>query len=341
MRKLVECVPNFSEGQNQKTIDAIGASVQRVPGVRLLNVEPDKDYNRTVVTFIGEPDAVLEAAFQSTKTAVEHIDMTNHKGEHPRIGAVDVVPFVPISGVTMDDCVQLANLYGKRVASELNVPIFLYEFASHTPHRKNLADIRKGEYEGLADKLNNPAWKPDYGKPIFNPHSGATVAGARRILIAYNVNLNTKDVTLAHEIALRIRESGRIKKDEFDNPIKNEKGETIKVPGTLKSVKALGVFLERFTIAQVSINLVDYEITSMHEAYEEVKKQAQGLDIDVTGSELVGLAPLAAMLKAGIFYSDKKTQNERELISLAIQKLGLDQFEPFDPKKKIIEYQIE
>jgi glutamate formiminotransferase / formiminotetrahydrofolate cyclodeaminase len=341
MRKLVECVPNFSEGQNHKTIDAISTSVQRVPGVRLLNVEPDKDYNRTVVTFIGEPDAVLEAAFQATKTAVEHIDMTKHKGEHPRIGAVDVVPFVPISGVTMDDCVQLANLYGKRVASELDVPIFLYEFASHAPQRKNLADIRKGEYEGLAEKLNNPAWKPDYGKPIFNHRSGATVAGARRILIAYNVNLNIKDVTLAHEIALRIRESGRTMKDKFDNPIINENGNPIKVPGTLKAVKALGIFLERFNIAQVSMNLVDYETTSMHEAYQEVKKQALGLDIEVTGSELVGLAPLAAILKAGKFYSEKKTLTEQELISLAIQKLGLDQLEPFDPGKKIIEYQIE
>jgi glutamate formiminotransferase/formiminotetrahydrofolate cyclodeaminase len=340
MRKLVECVPNFSEGQNQKTIDAITASVQDVTGVRLLNVEPDKDYNRTVVTFIGEPDAVLEAAFQATKTAAEHIDMARHKGEHPRIGAADVVPFVPISGVTMSDCVQLANMYGKRVASELKIPIYLYEFASRSHFRKNLSDIRRGEYEGLTVKLKDPAWKPDYGEPVFNSKSGATVTGARSILIAYNVNLNTKDVTLALEIALRIRESGRAMKDEFDNPVKNEKGETIKVPGTLKAVKALGVFLERFKIAQVSINLVDFEITSIHEAYEEVKKHAQALDIDVTGSELVGLTPLTAMLKAGKFYSDKRTLTEQEYVSLAVEKLGLDQFEPFDTKKKIIEYQI-
>jgi glutamate formiminotransferase/formiminotetrahydrofolate cyclodeaminase len=339
MRKLVECVPNFSEGRNQNTIDAIGASIHGVSGVRLLNIEPDKDYNRTVVTFIGEPDAVLEAAFQATKAAADHIDMIRHQGEHPRIGAADVVPFVPISGVTMNDCVQLANKYGQRVASELHIPIFLYEFASHARHRKNLADIRKGEYEGLAEKLKDPAWKPDYGDPVFNPKSGATVTGARRILIAYNVNLDTQDVTLAHEIALRIRESGRPMKDQFDNPVKNEKGETIKVPGTLKAVKALGVFLERYKIAQVSINLVDFERTSLHEAFEEVKKQAQALDMDVTGSELVGLTPLAAM-KAGKFYADKKTLNEQELISLAVKKLGLDQFELFDPKKKIIEYQM-
>ncbi|MGD1044140.1 MAG: glutamate formimidoyltransferase [Bacteroidota bacterium] len=340
MRKLVECVPNFSEGQNQKIIDAITASIHDVPGARLLNVEPDKDYNRTVVTFVGEPDAVLEAAFQATKTATEHIDMTQHKGEHPRIGAADVVPFVPISGVTMSDCVQLAIMYGKRVASELNIPIYLYEFASRSPHRKNLSDIRKGEYEGLMVKLKDPAWKPDYGEPVFNAKSGATVTGARSILIAYNVNLNTADVTLAHEIALRIRESGRVMKDKFDNPVKNEKGETIKVPGTLKAVKALGVFLERFKIAQVSLNLVDFEITSIHEAYEEVKMQAQALDIDVTGSELIGLTPLTAMVKAGKFYSDNKAFTEQEYILLAVKKLGLDQFEPFDTKKKIIEYQI-
>lgn len=340
MRKIVECVPNFSEGKDQETIDAISASIQGVQGVRLLNVEPDKDYNRTVVTFVGDPDGVLEAAFQATKTATERINMEQHKGEHPRIGAVDVVPFVPISGVTMQDCVQLANMHGKRVASELGIPIYLYEFASRSHYRKNLSDIRKGEYEGLKMKLKDPAWKPNYGEPVFNPKSGATVTGARSILIAYNVNLNTKDVTLAHEIALRIRESGRVMKDKFDNPIKNEKGETIKVPGTLKAVKALGVFLERFKIAQVSINLVDFEITSIHEAYEEVKKQAHALDIDVTGSELVGLAPLAAMLKAGYFYSENKTLTEQDYVSLAVEKLGLNQFEPFDSKNKIIEYLI-
>ena len=340
MRKLVECVPNFSEGQNQKTIEAIRASIQGVPGVHLLNVEPDKDYNRTVVTFIGEPDAVLEAVFQATKTAAEYIDMVKHKGEHPRIGAVDVVPFVPISGVTMSDCVQLANMFGKRVASELNIPIYLYEFASRSPHRKNLSDIRRGEYEGLTEKLKDDAWKPDYGEPVFNSKSGATVTGARSFLIAYNVNLNTGDVTLAHEIALRIRESGRAMKDKFDNQVKNEKGETIKVPGTLKAVKALGVFLERFRIAQVSMNLVDFEITSIHEAYEEVKRQAQALDIGVTGSEIVGLTPLDAMVKAGRFYTDNRTLTEQEYVSLAVEKLGLNQFEPFDMKKKIIEYQI-
>jgi glutamate formiminotransferase/formiminotetrahydrofolate cyclodeaminase len=340
MRKLVECVPNFSEGQNQKTIDAIGTSVQNVSGVRLLNVEPDKDYNRTVITFVGEPEAVLEAAFQATKTAAGHIDMAMHKGEHPRIGAVDVVPFVPISGVTMNDCVQLANIYGKRVASELNIPIYLYEFASRSNYRKNLSDIRRGEYEGLTEKLKDPMWKPDFGKPVFNSKAGATVTGARSFLIAYNVNLNTEYVTLAHEIAMRIRESGRSMKDEFDNPVKNEKGETIKVPGTLKAVKAMGILLKRFKIAQVSINLVNYEITSIHDAYEEVKKQAQAIGLDVTGSEIIGLTPLAAILKAGLYYEENKTLTEQEYVLLAVERLGLNQFEPFDTKKKIIEYQI-
>jgi glutamate formiminotransferase/formiminotetrahydrofolate cyclodeaminase len=240
----------------------------------------------------------------------------------------------------MSDCVQLANAFGKRVASELDIPIYLYEYASHLRYRKNLSDIRKGEYEGLTEKLKDPEWKPDYGKPILNPKSGATVTGARKILIAYNVNLNTQDVALAHEIALRIRESGRAMKDKFDNPVKNEKGETIKIPGSLKAVKALGIFLERYKIAQVTINLVDFEITSLHEAYEEVKIQAQALDIDVTGSELVGLTPLTALLKAGKFYADKKSLGEQEYVSLAVEKLGLNQFEPFDATKKIIEYQI-
>ncbi len=340
MKKIVECVPNFSEGRNQETISAIGASVQSVTGARLLSIEPDKDYNRTVVTFVGEPDAVLEAALQATKTASELIDMSKHKGEHPRIGATDVVPFVPISGVTMDDCVALAKKYGERVATELNIPIYLYEFAARKPWRSNLADIRKGEYEGLPEKIKDPVWKPDYGEAVFNEKSGATVTGARKVLIAYNVNLNTPDDRLAHEIALRIREIGRPLKDASGNPVKNEKGETIRIHGSLKAVKALGVYLERHKIAQVSINLVDYEKTSMHDAFEEVKKQAELLGIKATGSELVGLAPLDAMLKAGKYYAGERSLLEKELVELAIEKLGLNQLEAFDVKKKIIEYSI-
>ncbi|MBI5464398.1 MAG: glutamate formimidoyltransferase [Ignavibacteriales bacterium] len=341
MKQIVECVPNFSDGRTLTTIEAIAASVRSVSGVKLLNVEPDNDYNRTVVTFVGEPPAVVEAAFQATKTASLLIDMNTHKGAHPRIGATDVVPFIPISGVTMDECVQLANVFGRRVAEELDIPIYLYEYAARSPQRRNLADIRKGEYEGLPEKLNDPAWFPDYGAATFNSKSGATVTGARKFLIAYNVNLGTPDDKLAHEIALRIRESGRPKKGPDGKPLKDENVETIKIPGTLKAVKAMGVRLERFNISQVSINLVDFETTSMHDAFEEVKKQAFSLGVEVAGSELVGLTPLKAVLMAGKFYSQGQPLEDRELVELAVRKLGLNQLEPFDPKKKIIEYQLE
>ncbi len=344
MRLLVECVPNFSEGRNTEIIDAISSSIRAVNNVKLLSVEPDKDYNRTVVTFVGEPHAVVEAAYQATKVASERIDMQTHKGEHPRIGAADVVPFVPISGVTMDDCVALAREYGARVARDLRIPIYLYEFAATRPERKNLATIRKGEYEGLRDKLADPAWKPDYGSTDFNPKSGATVAGARKFLIAYNVNLSTAKAELAQEIALRIRESGRPMKNPAGEVVKNEKGETIKIPGTLEAVKAMGVYLERFNIAQVSINLVDFETTPPHVAFEEVKKQAVTLEIDATGSEIVGLTPLSALLMAGRYYAEKEGQSkslsEEQLVALSVHHLGLSQLEPFDPAKKVIDYML-
>ena len=344
MKQIVECVPNFSEGRDKKTIDAIAASIRAVKHVTLLNIEPDKDYNRTVVTFVGEPDAVVEAAYQATKTAAQLIDMSSHMGEHPRIGAADVVPFVPVSNVSMDECVGLANEYGKRVATDLNIPIYLYEYAARTPDRRNLASIRKGEYEGLEKKLGDPAWKPDYGNAVFNAKSGATVTGARKFLIAYNVNLNTPDAAIAQEIALRIRESGRPLKDSSGMVVKNEKGESVKVPGTLKAVKAMGVFLERFHIAQVSINLVDFEMTPPHTAYEEVKKQALSLGSDVTGSEIVGLTPMSALLMAGKYFLAKEKKKddlpENEMVEFAIRKLGLSQLEPFDPKKKVIEYML-
>ena len=344
MKQIVECVPNFSEGRNPGVIEAIAGSIRGVKGAKLLSVEPDKDYNRSVVTFVGEPAAVVEAAYQATKVAADLINMKNHKGEHPRLGAVDVVPFVPISGVAMDDCVRLANEYGKRVAQELGIPIYLYEYAATKPERKNLATIRKGEYEALPEKLKDPDWKPDYGQPTFNEKSGATVTGARKFLIAYNVNLNTADSAIAREIALRIRESGRPLKNAAGETVKNEKGETVKVPGTLKAVKAMGVFLERFDIAQVSINLVDYETTPPHAAFEEVKQQARTLGFDATGSEIVGLTPLTALLMAGRFYHDRSTKGtaatESELVSIAIKELGLSQLEPFDRDRKIIEYTL-
>jgi glutamate formiminotransferase/formiminotetrahydrofolate cyclodeaminase len=340
MRQIVECVPNFSEGRSHETINSICGSIRQVRGVSLLNAEPDEDYNRSVMTFVGTPEGVEEAAFLATRTAAELIDMRLHSGRHPRIGATDVVPFIPISGITMDDCVKIANRYGERVSRELRIPVYLYGHAARMPHRISLSDIRKGEYEKLSEKLKDPLWKPDYGEPVFNEKSGATVTGARNFLIAYNVNLNTGDERAAHEIASRIRESGRIARDGSGKTVKNEKGETVKIPGSLRSVKAIGVYLQRFDIAQVSMNLTDYETTSMHEAFEEVRKQARAIGFDVTGSELVGLTPLEAILKAGRFYAEGKSLPEKKLVSLAVEKLGLNQLAPFNIREKIIDYRI-
>ena len=339
MPRIVECVPNFSEGRDIKTINAIAGAITNVSGVKFISAEPDKDYNRTVVTFIGDPAAVVEAAYAATRKASELIDMTRHTGEHPRLGATDVVPFVPLQGVTMQDCVRLAQEYGKRVGEELNIPIYLYEEAATKPERRNLSTIRKGEYEGLAGKLQDPEWNPDFGPAKFNAKSGATVTGARMFLLAYNVNLNTSDTKIANEIALRIRESGRLKKDAEGNPVLDAKGKKVSIPGSLKSVKAMGVLLEAHNIAQVSINLTNFHVTPPHVAFEEVKKEAATLGVEVTGSELIGLSPLEAMLMAGRFYSPHTT-GELELLSIADERLGLSQLDRFDPKKKIIEYQL-
>lgn len=339
MARIVECVPNFSEGRNIKSINAIAGAISHVPGVKFISAEPDRDYNRTVVTFVGEPAAVVEAAFQGTKKASELIDMAQHKGEHPRLGATDVVPFVPVAGITMKECVGLAHEFGRRAGEELAIPIYLYEEAATRPERRNLSTIRKGEYEGLLEKLKDPAWKPDYGPSEFNPRSGATVTGARMFLIAYNVNLNTNDAKLANEIALRIRESGRVKKDDQGNTVLDAKGQKVNTPGTLKAVKAMGVLLEAHNIAQVSINLIDYHVTPPHLAFEEVKKQAATLGIAVTGSEIVGVTPKEALLLAGSFYAQGLT-DEQQLLATAIDKLGLSQLEPFEPRNKIIEYQL-
>ena len=340
MQRIVECVPNFSEGRDIKIINAIAGAITAVPGVKFISAEPDKDYNRTVVTFIGEPGAVLEAAFQGTKAASELIDMTKHKGEHPRLGATDVVPFVPLRGVEMLDCVKLAHEFGKRVGDELHIPIYLYEEAATRPERKNLSIIRRGEYEGLADKLKDPSWQPDYGPAQFNATSGATVTGARVFLIAYNVNLATNDTKVAKEIAERIRESGRIAKGSDGKHRLDAAGQKLTIPGSLKAVKAMGVLLEAQNIAQVSINLTNFYVTPPHVAFEEVKKEAATLGVSVTGSELVGLSPLEALLMAGRYYSQNGTSTEAELLQVAEEKLGLNQFDKFDPQKKIIEYQL-
>jgi glutamate formiminotransferase/formiminotetrahydrofolate cyclodeaminase len=339
-KKIIECVPNFSEGRNTATLGAIESAVRTVPGASLLGLEADRDYNRTVVTFVGSPDAVVEAAFRAASTAAGSIDMVSHKGEHPRLGAVDVVPFVPVSGVSMEECVAASKHFGERLSRELNIPVYLYEYAATRPERRNLASIRRGEYEGLAKRLEDPSWRPDFGEAVFNPKSGATVTGARKFLIAYNVNLSTSDQNLAHEVALRIRESGKVLRDADGNPVKDEQGKNVKVPGTLKAVKAMGVYLERHSIAQVSINLVDFELTSMHDVFEEVRKQARQLGADVTGSELVGLAPLEAFRLAGRFYGADAAVTDEVLVETARKHLGLDQLDPFDPKKKIIEFML-
>jgi glutamate formiminotransferase/formiminotetrahydrofolate cyclodeaminase len=339
MRAIVECVPNFSEGRDPATVRAIGDAVGAVRGAKLLSVEPDKDYNRTVVTFIGEPGAVVEAAYRATRVAAERIDMRIHKGEHPRIGATDVVPFVPVSGVQMEDCVGLARTYGKRVGDDLQIPVYLYEEAATRPERRNLATIRKGEYEGLEAKLKDPDWQPDFGPSLFNARSGATVTGARMFLIAYNVNLNTNNAAVAQEIALRIRESGRVRKDDAGKPVLDAQGEKVMVPGSLKAVKAMGVLLEAHNIAQVSINLVNYHITPPHRAFEEVRKEAALLGVEVTGSEVVGLTPKEALLMAGRYYAPG-VRDESPLLDVAIERLGLSQLEPFRKNIKIIEFQL-
>ncbi len=342
--KLVECVPNFSEGRDRQKIQAITREIEAVPQVKLLDVDPGESTNRTVVTFIGPPEAVKEAAFRAIAKAAEVIDMRTHHGAHSRIGATDVCPFVPVSGVTMEDCIRLANELGARIAKELGIPAYLYEAAARQPIRRNLASIRTGEYEGLAEKLKDASWAPDYGEPVFNPKSGATVIGAREFLIAYNINLNTRDRKLAHEIALTLRESGRAKRDSAGNIIKNAAGKTIMVPGKFKDVKAVGWYIEDYGRAQISVNFTNYRISPPHLVFDEAARQAEKLGLRVTGSELVGLIPMAALLMAGRYYLEKQGKSpgvpEEELIRIAIASLGLNDVAPFDPAKKIIEYQF-
>ncbi len=302
---LVECVPNFSEGRDQAKIELIANEVRTTEGVKLLDVDPGKDTNRTVVTFIGTPEGVVEAAFKAIAKAAEVIDMRSHKGAHARMGATDVCPFVPVSGVTMEDCADLARRLGARVGSELGIPVYLYEEAASRPERRNLATVRQGEYEGLAEKLRDPSWEPDFGPAEFNAKSGATVIGAREFLIAYNVNLSTRDVRVAREIAFEIRERGRAKKDETGAVCRDDRGETIFTPGRFKACKAVGWYMGNFGRAQVSINLVNYKVTPPHFVFDECARLAEKHGVRVTGSELVGLIPLEAMLQAGRHYLKK------------------------------------
>jgi glutamate formiminotransferase/formiminotetrahydrofolate cyclodeaminase len=343
--KLVECVPNFSEGRDKEKIQAIAREIEATPRVKLLDVDPGESTNRTVVTFIGSPEAVKEAAFRAVAKAAEVIDMGLHQGAHSRIGATDVCPFIPVTGVTMEDCVRLAHELAARVASELGIPVYLYEAAAQRPDRKNLATIRAGEYEGLSEKLKDPAWAPDYGEPVFNAKTGATVIGAREFLIAYNINLNTRDRRLAQEIALSLRESGRARRDKDGNTVKDAKGRTVKIPGKFKDVKAVGWYIGDYGIAQISINFTNYKITPPHVVFDEAVRLGEKLGVRVTGSELVGLIPKDALLLAGRYYLEKQGKSpgvpEAELIRTAVLSLGLNDVVPFDPEKKIIEYQFE
>lgn len=342
--KIVECVPNISEGRRPEIYHAVAEAAASVSGVTLLNVDPGADTNRTVITFVGEPEAVLEAAFRLVKRGTELIDMTTHRGAHPRIGAVDVVPFIPVANITMDDCADLARRLGERVGRELTIPVYLYEHASSAPHRRNLADIREGEYEGCARKLTDPQWQPDYGPSTFVPKSGAVVIGARKFLVAYNVNLNTLDKRLANRVAFDIRERGRMRRDDDGNPILDAKGEPVWDPGLLKSVKAVGWVIPEFDRAQVSINLTDLDITPLHVVFDTCDERARERGLRVTGSEIVGLVPLSVLLDSGRHYLVKMGRPtgvpEAALVRTAIRTLGLSEVKEFDPKERVIEYRL-
>ena len=334
MKQLIECVPNFSEGSDMNIIKQITNEIESVEGVRLLDVDPGKATNRTVVTFVGEPISVIEAAFRAIKKAAELIDMRKHTGEHPRMGATDVCPLIPVANISMEETAEWSKKLGERVGNELAIPVYLYEAAQKNPERKNLSIIRAGEYEGFSKKILLSEWAPDFGKAIFNAKSGATVIGARDFLVAYNINLNTTSTRRANAIAFDVRESGR--------KIQNEKGEEIVQPGTLKSVKAIGWFIEEYGVAQISMNLTNVNITPIHIAFDEVCKKANERGVRVTGSELVGLIPLKSLLDAGRHFLEKQQRSvgvsEKELIHIAVKSLGLDELSEFIPEKKIIEY---
>lgn len=340
--KLVECVPNFSEGRDRAVIDAIAAEIAGTPGALLLDVDPGAATNRTVVTFMGPPEAAAEAAFRAIRAAAQRIDMSRHRGEHARIGATDVCPFVPVQGVTMEECAELARRVGKRVGDELGIPVYLYEAAASRPERRSLAEIRKGEYEGLEKKLEDPAWAPDFGPARFDPRAGATVIGAREFLIAYNVNLNTRDKRLAQEVAYAIREAGRPRRGPDGKLVKDADGRTIQDPGRFKNVRAVGWTIEEYGRAQVSINLLDYKGSPLHEVFDACVEEAARLGLRVTGSELVGLIPREAILAAGDHYLARQGKTsgipERERIHAAVLSLGLGELAPFDPMQKVIEY---
>lgn len=344
MNQLIECVPNFSEGNDLSIIKQITDEVEKIEGVRLLNVDPGKATNRTVVTFVGNPEAVIEAAYQAIKKAGELIDMSKHKGEHPRMGATDVCPLIPISGITMEETAEYAKKLGARIGKELQIPVYLYEAAQSNKSRSNLSVIRAGEYEGFFKKIKQTEWKPDFGPAEFDAKRGATVIGARDFLVAYNINLNTTSTRRANAIAFDVREAGRTKKDAKGNVVKDEKGNPVNIPGSLKSVKAIGWYIEEYGVAQISMNLTNINITPVHIAFDEVCNRATERGIRVTGSELVGLIPLNSLLDAGKYFLKKQQRSigvsEKELIKIAVKSLGLDELAPFKPEERIIEYML-
>ena len=346
--KLIECVPNFSEGRDLNVIRQITAAIESVEGVFLLDVDPGASTNRTVVTFVGNPDAAVEAAFHGIQKAAELIDMRKHKGAHPRMGATDVCPFIPISNVSWEEAINCANRLGERVGQELSIPVYLYEKAAKSPARSNLAVIRAGEYEGFFEKIKEEAWKPDFGPAVFNENSGGTVIGAREFLVAYNVNLNTKAVRRANAVAFDVRENGRIKTEDgtpYGKPVLDQNGEPVRIPGMLKHVKAIGWYVEEYGIAQVSINLTNIEETPLHAAFDACNQAANERGLRVTGSEIVGMVPKKCLLDAGRYFLRKQRWSEgaaeEELIQMAIRSLGLGELKPFEPKEKIIELKIE
>ncbi len=342
--KIVECVPNFSEGRDKGVIEAIAQAISGVSEVKILDVDPGADTNRTVYTFAGPPAETVEAAMAAARAARELIDMRSHSGAHPRMGALDVCPFVPVSGITMEECADLARSLGRRMAEELGIPVYLYEAAASRPERRSLADIRSGEYEALPEKLRKPEWAPDFGPAVFDPRWGASVVGAREFLIAYNVNLNTRDRKLAHEIALNIREGGRAAKGPDGASLRDSQGNLIKTPGRLNHVRAIGWYIDSYRRAQVSINLTDYRATPLHVVYETVREEAEKLGLLVTGSEVVGLLPLDPLVEAGRYYLRKAGKSggapEADLLETAVHSLGLDSVAPFEAGKKVVEYAV-
>lgn len=345
MRRIIECVPNFSEGRDLAVIDQITAQIETVDGVRLLDVDPGQATNRTVLTMAGEPEAVIEAAVRAINKATELIDMRGHQGEHPRFGATDVCPLVPVSGVTMEETVEFARTLARRLGEEVGITVYCYENAALSDDRRNLAVVRSGEYEGLEQRLADPNWSPDFGPATFQPTSGATAVGARDFLVAYNVNLNTTSTRRANAIAFDVRERGRVKRagDPLTGtPVLDEDGQQVLVPGSLKAVKGIGWFIEEYGVAQISLNLTDISVTPVHVAFDEVVTKADARGVRVTGSELVGLIPLYAMLDAGRYFLHKQQRStgvsDAELIKIAVKSMGLDELYPFEADRKIIEY---